>query len=55
MDETETIDQSAEDEELTSVVRVREAKALLEDITAKHRKQSESGWFQRLINWLRGA
>ena len=46
------------DDDTTSVVRVREARALLEDITARHRSQTDKpaiGWFQRFLSWFKGT
>ena len=48
----------AKDDDPTSIVRVREAKTLLEDITARNRKQPDLprlSWLQRLLNWIKGA
>jgi len=54
MGEADRADTEADD--ATSIVKVREARAILEDITARHRSQPEPpriGWLQSLLNWFR--
>ena len=56
MDETQPAVKDAEDDDSTSIVKVREAKAMLEDITARRRNQPDAArvsWLQRLLNWFR--
>ena len=54
MDETNPADIDSDD--ATSIVKVREAKAMLEEITARHRTQPPPprlSWLQRILNWFR--
>ena len=54
MDELDRM--STDDDDATSIVKVREAKAILEDITAQHRSPPPAprpSWFQRLLAWFR--
>lgn len=54
MDELDRM--STDDDDTTSIVKVREAKAILEDITAQHPSPLPTprpSWWQRLLTWFR--
>ena len=56
MDEPDSVTMDADD--ATTIIKVREARAVLEDITAQHRSQPQAphvSWLQRLLNWFRSS
>ena len=58
MDETDSVTMEADDDDATTIIKVREAKAVLEDLTANHRSQTEEppvSWLQRLLSWFRSG
>ena len=54
MDETNPA--NPDNDDATSIVKVREAKAMLDEITARHQVQAPPprlNWLQRVLNWFR--
>jgi len=63
MGKPDLADKDAGDHRLTNAIKVREARAMLEEITESERttalhhyqpKAARVGWARRLLNWFKG-